>query len=66
MIYSILFLGVKVSDNNEPVESDSDKQSDTEAYAYEHITSKEDSKIKDEIDRAQTTIRDVSWKSYRK
>jgi hypothetical protein len=47
---------VNVRDDNEPEESDSDKQSDAETYEYENITNKDDVKIKQKIDEAHKNI----------
>ncbi|XP_044257540.1 aspartyl/asparaginyl beta-hydroxylase isoform X2 [Tribolium madens] len=44
---------VNVREDNEPEESDSDKQSD---YEYENITSKDDYQIKEKLDEAHKSI----------
>lgn len=56
---------MNVRDDNEPEESDSDKQSDAETYEYENITNKDDVKIKQKIDEAHKNIQNVSERCYR-
>ncbi|RZC37165.1 aspartyl/asparaginyl beta-hydroxylase, partial [Asbolus verrucosus] len=49
---------VNVRPDNEPEESDSDKQSDDmESYEYENITNKADFNIKEKIDEAQKNVK---------
>lgn len=58
--FSFDFLGVNVPKDNESEASDSDKPSDDETYEYENITNKDDWKIKEKIDEADKTIKNVS------
>lgn len=47
------------SNDNEPEESESDKQSDDDGYEHADITSKDDFNIKEQIDDAQKSIEKV-------
>lgn len=56
----MLFAGVDVSPHdNEPVESESDKQSDDDGYEHADITSKDDYEIKAQIDEAHKSVEQV-------
>ncbi|XP_063929189.1 aspartyl/asparaginyl beta-hydroxylase isoform X2 [Zophobas morio] len=47
---------INVGGDNEPEESESDKQSDAETDEYENITNKDDYKIKEKLDEAHKNI----------